>query len=336
MNVIALTQGVYEPSARFRIRALRGPLHDIGVKLDESVAEFGAYPPPGILNRLIWAPKAMFDGIRRAQHSAEYDACFLQRPLVSTLISGEPFIKVPYVFDVDDAIFLSPRQWSVDYIARRASKVVCGNQYLADYFSSLSDVVVIPTGVDVDRFVTKQHDLKKDSFVVGWSGTSGNFKYLYQIEKALQAVLDISDSIVLKIVSNSAPDFKSLNKNKVIFKKWSAEDEVIDIHSFDVGLMPLLDDPWARGKCSFKMLTYMSCGIPVVVSPVGMNNDLLKKGNIGFSAASMDDWVDAIRCLFENKPLAQEMGRVGRDVVCTGYSTQVVATMLAATLRSIR
>jgi len=268
----------------------------------------------------------------RVLRANKFDIRFLQRNLTSTLCTWEPLLKKPFVFDVDDAIFLGPRGYSADRIAKAASLVICGNSFLANHFNRFSNVEILPTAVDSNLFTPKDNtnaDLRK---VIGWSGSSSGFKYLYSIEFAIRKVLARHPDSVLKIVSDIAPVFKSLPHEQVLFEKWSVAREVSALHEFSVGIMPLDDDPWARGKCSFKMLTYMAVGLPVVVSPVGMNNEILAHGACGFAASTVDDWVDSISFLFSTPNISNEMGAMGREIIERRYSRNIIAPKLAQLL----
>ena len=266
--------------------------------------------------------------------SNQYDLCLLQRPLVSTLFTCEPLIKVPYIFDVDDAIFLHKRSFSVDLISRRAAHIICGNSFLADYFSKFSSVSILPTAVDTTYFVPSTDKVTKEG-IIGWSGSSSGFKYLYQIEDALSIVLNVVKNSKIKIVSNCEPHFTKIPKNRVIFEKWSASTEVKAIQSFTIGIMPLDDSLWSRGKCSYKMLTYMACEIPVVVSNVGMNEDVLKLGKAGFSASDTSSWVESLITLLSESNNRCLMGKEGRKVVENNYSNEVVVPKLVEVFNKV-
>jgi glycosyltransferase involved in cell wall biosynthesis len=299
----------------------------------ESSARFGAYAPSSLLIRPFWLAAALGESLVRAVNTTNYDLCFLQRNLIATLGTWEALIKKPLVFDVDDAIFLGQRFGCVDKLARQSSLVICGNNYLANYFDKFAPVVVLPTAVDTDIFQPKNDFINCKNMVIGWSGTSGGFKYLYAIEPALLRLVNMHPDVLVKVVSDRCPVFATLPAERVIFEPWHPATEVQSIHDFSVGVMPLTDDPWSRGKCSFKMLTYMATGLPVVVSPVGMNVEILRQGLCGIAAKTMDDWVDAISTLLLDSALAKKMGQTGRSIVETHYARNVIAPKLAQLLK---
>ena len=333
-TVVGITQGVNQPSTRFRWEQYTAYLHQSGLSVFELGSHFGAYPPTSKIQRPGWFAASVSENALRVLRANKFDLRFLQRNLTSTLCTWEPLLKRPFVFDVDDAIFLGPRGASADKIAKAASLTICGNNFLANHFDKLSDTVILPTAVDSDRFKPIGNRNTVFRKVIGWSGSSSGFKYLYAIESALEKVLIRHPESMLKIVADVKPVFKSLPYERVIFEKWSSSREVTVLQEFTVGIMPLDDDLWARGKCSFKMLTYMAVGLPVVVSPVGMNNEILACGSCGFAAKTVDDWVDSISCLFSTPDLAFEMGATGRAIVEDRYSKNAIAPKLAQLLNN--
>jgi glycosyltransferase involved in cell wall biosynthesis len=275
----------------------------------------------------------MTENLLRVKKANKYDLRFLQRNLIATLTTVEPWLKSPFVFDVDDAIFLGPRGASADRIARESSLIICGNDFLADHFSQHGDVTILPTAVDAVRFAPCQRK-SQDSQVIGWSGSSSGLKYLYKIEKSISKLLQKFPSVVLKIICDKPPEFQSLPMKRVIYEPWTADSEVSAVQSFSVGVMPLEDDLWARGKCSFKMLTYMAVGIPVVVSPVGMNSKVLSQAKCGFGPRNNEEWVDAISCLLDSSTLSESMGFAGRKLIEERYSKSVIGPRLVEILKA--
>lgn len=331
---MALTQGRHAPSARFRWRQHAPGLTAAGFEVTELLSTVGSYPPANKPARPFWLAASVAENLQRVVRARAYDLCFLQRYLTSTLCTWEPLLKKPFVFDVDDAIFLGKRGWNADRIARSASLIICGNSFLADHFAKHGRVAILPTAVDTRRFKPLRQSLAGRP-AIGWSGSSSGLKYVYAIEDALLRVLNRYPDAVLRIVSDKAPNFQKLPPARVQFEQWSAEREVDVLREFSVGLMPLNDSPWERGKCSFKMLTYMAVGVPVVASPVGMNKEVLAQGDCGFAAVSADDWFDAIVSLLGDPTLASGMGAVGREIVETSFSLEVVTPRLAALLKEL-
>jgi len=158
--------------------------------------------------------------------------------------------------------------------------------------------------------------------------------YLHAIEQPLGEVLRRNPRATLRVVCDRPPDLPSL-RGRVAFVRWSPEVEVRSIQDMTVGLMPLDDSVAARGKCSLKMLLYMACGVPVVVSPIGANRDVLSRGEVGFGALSADDWVDALDLILRAPERAREIGARGRAVVEEHFSVQALAPRLATLLRGV-
>ncbi len=333
-NVLALTQGSNIPSARFRWAQYVPDLVASGLIVHESASLNGAYAPLSRLERPFWFAKTFAESFLRALRTRDADVCFLQRNLIATLYTWEWLVKKPLVFDVDDAIFVGPRGSSANQIASRADLIICGNGYIAEHFSRIGKVELLPTAIDSDRFIPadKTDDCK---FIIGWSGTSGGFQYLYSIENALADVIKNRPNVFLKIVSDREPEFKIIPRDRIQFVRWSPSVEVSEVQSFTIGIMPLIDDDWARGKCSFKMLTYMAVGIPVLVSPVGMNNEVLSMGGCGLSAQSKNQWVEALIHLIDDQSARKKMGATGRSIVETHYSRKIIGPKLAKILTSI-
>jgi len=259
----------------------------------------------------------------------------LGRELVSTLSTLEGLTRSPRVLDVDDAIWLTQRCGSIEKLASRIDAVMAGNEHVAEWFSRFcNDVVVVPTAVDTERF-TPAGCAGDEDVVIGWSGTSGNLSTLDEVWAPLESVVKERDRTRILITSDRRPHVPAGLVDRVDFVPWSPESEVASIQAMDIGLMPLTDDAWSRGKCSYKMLLYMSCGIPVVISPVGMNARVLGLGDVGYAAIGCDDWSNAILSLVDDPDLRRRQGAVGRDVVETGFSRTVVAGVIAENIKRI-
>lgn len=334
LRVAAITGGRDDPSARFRIRQLVGPLAQHGISLREFIPHVAKYPPRRIWLRPPWIAAAVVDRLVPVAASHGYDITILQRELISTLFTLEGLAERPRVLDVDDAIYLHRGGKAAQRIARRVDLIIAGNETLAEQFAVWNpNVRVVPTAVDTDRYRPNAH--RQGPLVVGWIGTSGNLGSLYEVEDALSDVMARCVDLHLRVVSDEAPHFNSLPRDRVEFVPWSRAVEVESIQSMDVGIMPLTDSPWNRGKCAFKMLQYMACGVPVVVSPVGANAGVLALGEVGLGARNHEEWVEGLVTLARDSALRARMGAEGRRVVCQHFSVEVAAGMLAAGLKSL-
>jgi glycosyltransferase involved in cell wall biosynthesis len=297
-------------------------------------APVGAYPPARRWLRPLWGGAALFTNLPRVAASWVHDVTLLQRELISTLATLEPMTKRPRVLDVDDAIFLYRGGSAARRLAQVSDAIVCGNSFLAEWFRSLNrNTCVVPTAIDTERYVPRGCARQGDNRVVGWIGTSGNLKYLHGIEMAILRAMEEVPVARLCVVSDRAPEFRRLSPDRVDFVRWAEREEVAVIHRMDVGIMPLEDTPWARGKCSFKMLQYMACGLPVLVSPVGMNAEVLALGEFGIGASNEAQWVDGLVALLESDAFRARLGAEGRRIAESTFSIPVLAPHLARCLR---
>ena len=330
LRVCALTSGLNQPSSRFRWRQYITELRSKGIEPTELQTRWGAFPPQSKLMRPAWLMATFFGAANIVRKANSHHLRFLQREMISTLYSTERFLRKPFIFDVDDAIFLSQRFSGIDRIARQASLIVCGNSFLADHFSRFAPTVILPTAVDVNRFIPKRPAISTRT--LGWSGSSSGFVYLYQIESALSVVLDRFPDVRLRIIADHPPNFLTIPRSRIDFMFWNPEIEIIGLQDLTVGIMPLANSLWEKGKCSFKMLTYMAVGIPVVVSDVGMNIEVMSHGCAGYLAKTSDDWIDALSVLLNDDEKNFSMGRTGRSVVEDHFATKIIGTQLAALL----
>ena len=335
LRIAAYTGGRNVPGARFRVRQYVEAMLQFGIELNEFTSRVGQYPPDVAWRRPAWLLAAWAERSLQIPQSYRYDAVIFQRELISTLLTLEPLFGRPRMLDVDDAIWLHPRGAFAGKLAARCDAVICGNAYLADYFGQhCEQVFLLPTAVDTRRFVPLQ-DLCSPTQIIGWSGTSSNLIELERIEPALRAVMGRFAKARLRVVCSRRPSLVSLPADRVDYVPWSPAIEVSALQDLRVGLMPLQEAAWARGKCAFKMLTYMACGVPVVASPVGMNGDVLAMGSIGFGANTHDEWVDALATLLAESDAARRMGDVGRALIDAHFSVEVLSGRLAEIIRAV-
>jgi glycosyltransferase involved in cell wall biosynthesis len=335
VRVAAYTGGRNVPAARFRIRQHVENLFQHGVRLDEFASRAGQYPPLARWRRPAWLLAACAERGLQVAGSYRYDAVIFQRELISTLLTLEPLFSGPRILDVDDAVWLHRRGSFAGKLANRCDAVVCGNEYLAEYFGrECEKTYVLPTAVDAIRF-SPQLQSPYPSQVIGWSGTSGNLHELERIEPALHTVMSRFPKARLRVICNRRPSLSSLPSDRVEYVHWTPEIEVSALQDLQIGLMPLKDTAWSRGKCAFKMLTYMACGVPVVASPVGMNADVLAMGEVGFGARRDEQWVQGLSALLAEPTAARQMGKEGRLVIEENFSVEVLSLRLAEIIRTV-
>lgn len=255
------------------------------------------------------------------------------------------WLNMPYVVDYDDALFHQYDQhksrWirlllgrKIARVMRGAHLVTAGNAYLADYAyrAGAPKVEVIPTVIDLVRYPEGQPAQRHCStFTIGWIGSPSTAKYLTTIAPAL-AESCLAGRARVHLIGSGKIDIPGV---PVELLPWNEATEVDAMRQFDVGIMPLPDAPWERGKCGFKLIQYMACGLPVVASPVGVNSEIVEHGVNGFLANSQAEWIEALDTLRRDVALRQRMGEAGRRKVEDRYALQVTAPRLAAVLKSI-
>lgn len=269
----------------------------------------------------------------------KYDYVFIHReclpigpPILEWIIAIVLNKKI--IYDFDDAIWLPNTtqenriatflKWhsKVKAICRWSYKISCGNSYLADYAMQFNKAVVVnPTTIDTTSLHNPDsyNSTKNDSYVtIGWTGTHSTLKYLNSLIPVITH-LERENPIKFLIISNKNPYFKT---NTIEFIKWCQETEIEDLMKFDIGIMPLTDDIWAKGKCGFKALQYMALGIPVVASPVGAGNAIIENKVDGFLCKSHQEWLNHLTILIKDKQLRQKMGLKGRAKVIKCYSVK--------------
>lgn len=352
MRIAAITPGRTVPSARFRVRQHIAGLRDFGISVREFYPPIGEeilqlvkprnvrvrqFPPAYPVYALLQA-QAILSATMATLRTWGYDVTWLQRGLIPGWPTMEVALKRPMVIDVDDAVWQSRPfgDCQMKWAAERADAVVVCNAYLAEWFQAhCRRVELMPTTVDGERFVPL--GVARDGpFVVGWTGTSGNFAYLFKIRDALEEFLGLAPDACLRFVADKDPrELLALPNDRVEFVKWSEENEVAAVQSMSVGLMPLEDDKWAHGKCSFKIIQYMACGVPFVVSPVGMNAEVLRCGSAGFAARGHAEWVEVLLHLYRERDVAKELGQKGRSIFLANYDRHLVTEKLAILFRSL-
>jgi glycosyltransferase involved in cell wall biosynthesis len=337
LRVAALTRGQHVPSARFRVRQYLPHLRALGVEVEEHAPRRPAHRLIGRGAPGAWA-QAMGTRLGAVAATRKADVTWLQRELVSTYATIEGWTKAPRVFDMDDAIYLKrdgAAGKAIEKIVARCEVAVAGNETLAEWLRPRARrVEIAPTAVDTERYTPAPQPAEGPP-VLGWIGTRANLPNLAAIQEPLRRVLTRHPDTKLRVVAEAPPDLPRLPAAQVEFVPWGADAEVGLLRSFTVGLMPLEDTPWNRGKCAFKMLQYMAVGIPAAVAPVGFNRDVLERGEVGLAAADAPAWESALEALLADEPLRSRMGREGRRVVERDFSATQVAAKLAGVFRSV-
>ncbi len=240
-------------------------------------------------------------------------------------------LRKKIIFDFDDAIWIAQtgkenfltkvakNPGKVNKIIKWSYKVSCGNSYLKNHALKFNkNVILNPTTIDTEGLHFKLKDQNTDKVVVGWTGTHSTMMYLEQAIPFLRKLYQIKEFKLL-VISNRKPDFEFPHME---FVKWTELTEQEDLLEMNIGIMPLADNEWTRGKCGFKALQYMALGIPAVVSSVGVNTEIVDQGVNGFVCDSEADWLKHLTDLINNAQLRSDMGIKAREKVLNNYSVK--------------
>jgi glycosyltransferase involved in cell wall biosynthesis len=265
-----------------------------------------------------------------------YDLIFVQR---EAFMLGTAFFeklmarKVPLIFDFDDSIWLQNVSEANKRLAflkdasktakiiQSAALVFAGNQYLADYAKQFnSDVVVVPTTIDMNLYRAEKKETEDKPVCIGWSGSFSTIQFFAYAIPALKRIKEkYGDKVCFRIIGDENYYCKELETRGL---PWKAPTEVEDLAAMDIGIMPLPTDEWTKGKCGLKGLQYMALGIPSMMSPVGVNTEIIIQGINGFLPATEEEWVDVLSRLIESKGLRERIGEAGLKTVRERFSTE--------------
>lgn len=252
--------------------------------------------------------------------------------------------RTPLVLDYDDAVFhqYDQHRWGAvkwllgrkhASLMQRAALVMTGNQYIADYARAAGarSVEVVPTVVDLERYHLPTSDSVDSARpTIGWIGQRATASFLRPLSPVFKEMADKGLARFAAIGIDAAA--LALPMTPV---PWSEDTEVDSIRRLDIGIMPLEDGPFERGKCGYKLIQYMACGLPVVASPVGVNRQIVDHGVNGFLASNLQEWDEALRMLAADRDLRQRMGIAGRQKVERQFSLQVTGARVAELLRRV-
>jgi glycosyltransferase involved in cell wall biosynthesis len=332
IKITAITSGRNVPSSRFRVRQFITPLAELGIAVTELYAR-----PDKYSTRRIW-PVGLVTRLPALLASRQSDITWLEREMIAGRVTFERFAGGTRLLDIDDAIWLNAKSNTSARLTAECAGVIAGNDFIADHYRRHAQKVwVVPTSVDTERWQPREQSQGngRPHWNIGWIGTSSNLPYLYGYEEAMADFLAERGDAHLTIVADSAPSFKKLSRQSWRFRRWSEHEEIKLAQDFDVGLMPLPDTDWARGKCALKMLQYMALGIPVVASPVGTARSIFAQSTVGVAAVSPQDWYDGLKLLYDDRQMAARMGASGRELVEQSYSVEKNVHRLAEIFRSL-
>ncbi|MCA9067748.1 MAG: glycosyltransferase, partial [Planctomycetaceae bacterium] len=326
MKILFLSTRRAKPSFRFRVEQFLPYFQEKGHACD--VAFLTNQP----LSRL-WLYRRL----------SAYDAVFLQKRLLSR---AELFLvrqrAKRLIYDVDDAVMFNGkgqpelrRQSRFRATVAAADLVICGNSYLADQARNHARrIEVIPTCIDSEMFHPRLKSQNAGPLTIGWTGSRSTNQYLNPILPVIGA---LGPRVQFRFLSDMSEgvDLASLGNVSHRFTPWSPEVEITETASFDIGLMPLPDNPWTRGKCGFKALQYMGLGIPAVCSPVGVNGEILTHEKNGLLASSPEEWANALTRLVEDSTFREQLGQAGRKRIEEHYAVNVQAPRLIELIEQI-
>ncbi|HSE19117.1 MAG TPA: glycosyltransferase family 4 protein [Pyrinomonadaceae bacterium] len=340
MRVLALMPALYDtsPGQRYRLEQWEPLLRERGV--DITYASFEDEDLHALLykrgmmgKKLQLVTRALGRRLSLVPKAKDYDLVYILR---EAALLGPPVFErliaqsgVPMVFDFDDAIFVSYRSPSNGYlsylkfasktktICRIASHVMVGNPYLAEYARQVNDhVTVIPTTIDTEKYRVPERKEKSGPVVIGWTGSHSTVQHLDTMRGALKKLAE-KESFRLRVIGTPNYECPPVDVQAM---RWRAETELEDLSEIDIGMMPLPDDRWSKGKCGLKALQFMALAIPTICSPVGVNTDIIQDDQNGFIAGTEDEWVEKLTRLLRSAELRRRLGNAGRATVEEKYS----------------
>lgn len=358
MNVLVLAPYRYDtaPGQRFRIEQWMPLLEDKGVHFEfdafmsEKLHEI-LYKPGNAQKKATLILSDYVRRLRRILAARRYDVVFLHR---EAAMIGPAWIErllkwsgVPFIYEFDDAIYVayvSPANKYLSYlkfpqktatICKLASHVIVGNEVLAEYARRRNpNVTIVPTTIDTDKYRPAcRYEFGDDVPVIGWSGSYSSVQYLDAVKPAFARLAE-KYKFHIEVIGADWK-FDGGPNVKVHSRPWRALTEVADLSRLHIGLMPLPDEDWARGKCALKALQYMALGIPTVVSPVGVNKDVIRDGDNGLWATTTDEWYAALSRLLDDVALRRRLGTAGIETVEREYSARVWAPRVLAILEEV-
>jgi len=319
-KILFLIQGPEVAASRLRVLQYLPYFAEMGISTE--VSEFPAGPGGWL---------AMMPSLKSS------DVIFVQRkrlPLYALLLIRRLGKKI--VYDFDDAVMFKNSLAADPYSLRRKMSfkrmlahtdlVIAGNSFLKGEAEKYHrDVRVLPTPVDGRRYLAKVYE-PTERVNIGWIGDHGSIHYMESYKDVWEAIgRKYGDRVLLTIICDTFIDTVDIRTRKIV---WSHDSEVDSLLDLDIGVMPLFDDLWSRGKCGFKIIQYMGVGVPPVCTPVGINRDVVEDGANGFWAVTKDDWIEKLSALIENAAMRERMGKLGRERIVKDYTVQACAPKL--------
>lgn len=355
MRVLALVPSVYDtsPGQRYRIEQWEPLLREHGVEITYAPFETEElhatlYTQGRFVKKLNLVTKALRQRSSLLGNLKAYDLVYIFRE--TALLGPAVFERlihrsgVPYVFDLDDAVFVTYKSPSNGYLSylkfagktetscRLAAHVMAGNPYLASYARRVNEnVTIIPTTIDTEKYKLLSYDRKSGPIVIGWTGSHSTVQHLDTLRETLTK-LARQTTFQLRVIGTPSYQIDGIDVDTM---PWHATTELEDLSNIDIGIMPLPDDKWSKGKCGLKALQFMALGIPTVCSPVGVNTDIIQDNENGLLAASEDEWIRKLSILLESSERREQLGRAGRRTVEQKYSAVSQAPRVHEIFKSV-
>jgi len=288
------------------------------------------------IKKILYASVSILKRILNVIFIPKCDLCIIEKELIPYFPPLlEKFLKIkniPFILDYDDAIFINYKKNKtinfllknkISSIIRMSEGVMAGSPYLFDYCKKYNDnSIFIPTSINFKKYDNITIP-SSDKLSIGWIGTPSTSNYIIQILPSLLKIINKYKCDVHLIGFDKNIKNKFLNNKNIKIIKWEYETELIELSKIDIGLMPLLNTDWCKGKCALKIIQYLALGIPVVVSPIGANKNIVNNGKNGFFAIDEKDWFNKISTLIEDKQQRILLGKNGKNQIKDFYDTKI-------------
>lgn len=342
------------PSQRFRFEQYISFLEDNGFQCEFSFLlnesdDKKFYRPKKYIWKFWFLLKSLFKRFKEVKSNKQPDIVFVQREcfmLGTTYFERQFSKKSKLVFDFDDSIWLQnvsnankklvflKNAGKTAELIKISDLIFAGNQYLSNYASQFNtNIKIVPTTIDTHEYKRLEVHNSKDRICIGWSGSITTIQHFEIAIPFLKIIKDnFGDKVYFKVIGDENYTNSELNIQGV---KWNKETELIDLSEIDIGIMPLPDDEWAKGKCGLKGLQYMALEIATIMSPVGVNTEIIENGVNGFLANSIEEWINVITQLIESKNLRKTIGENGRKTVIDHYSVESTKNLYLEAIKDL-
>ncbi|NTW53025.1 MAG: glycosyltransferase family 4 protein [Chlorobiaceae bacterium] len=327
IKILCLHISPRRPSYRYRVKQFLPYWPEYGISLDP----------------VCISGKETINLFRYMLRYKEYDYVWIQRKALPVVILKFISLCTRVIYDFDDAVYarecmttetINPQNRGkigrFHYTLKKSAMVLAGNATLKSYADRFNPVVhIIPTSLDIPAVQNGQAP-ESDVVTIGWIGVNSNLFFLWLIDQATRHIQEKYPNVRFSVMSGKKPEEL---KTEWELSEWSSENEKTWLSSIDIGVMPLTDDDWSRGKCAFKLLQYMAYGKPVVASDVGANRDVVSDGLNGFLVDDLSEWTQALEKLITQHGLRHSMGENGKAIFEKGYKRELVQRQIAGLIQ---